>query len=147
MTAERVVGSNAPGLTANGKLGFSMTATKAITIYFCAAVLSTSVAHAARDPVIVEPYHSRGLPDEPGPRGFLFAAAMAVRAHDRGTALEALERAKTRLLDRSVPLGAAGVPENTRMLDTITQARLAIEVGDWASARVLVDSTLHFRNR
>lgn len=83
--------------------------------------------------------YSPKLPDPPvsedaGPYELLSAASQAIQAKQTGEAQEALERAETRLLTRSVPADAAGIPDNGAAVQQITAARLALGDGDLAHA-------------
>ena len=64
----------------------------------------------------------------------LQAALQALAAKRTGMAQEALERAETRLLTRSVPPDQADVPDDGTAVHLISSARLAIAHGDLASA-------------
>jgi len=79
------------------------------------------------------------LPDPPvganaDAQDLLQAASQAIAARHTGMAQEALERAETRLLTRSVPPDQADVPDDGTAVHLISSARLAIAHGDLASA-------------
>ncbi len=59
-------------------------------------------------------------------------------AHRTGAAQEALERAETRLLDRSTPAGMTGTPDSGPMVQMISQAREALGRNDVAGAQDIV---------
>jgi hypothetical protein len=87
------------------------------------------------------------LPDptvEPGagPEQYLMAARQALAANQSGAAQEALERAETRALDRSVAPSRAGDPDNRTLVKQISDARNALASGDKASAIVIIDEAL-----
>jgi len=73
-------------------------------------------------------------PPAEGPRGLLNAAAQDLSANRTGAAQEALERAETRVLDRSVPATVANQPDNGRTVNLITQALNALGNHDLQSA-------------
>ncbi len=70
-----------------------------------------------------------GLVDGSSPADFLNAAKSALRRNRTGEAQEALERAETRMLDRSTPQGANPLDTNPRVQD-IRSARDALASGD-----------------
>jgi hypothetical protein len=73
----------------------------------------------------------------------LLAAARAdLVARQTGAAQEALERAETRALDRSIPAGTERVPDQGRQVAVIGQARQALAAGDIGAAIGLIDSVL-----
>lgn len=59
-----------------------------------------------------------------------------------GAAQEALERAQTRLMNRSVPRSMANAPDDSRVVDLITQARMALGRKDLQSANSYVQQAL-----
>lgn len=87
------------------------------------------------------------LPDPAGgedtsPLGFLLSARDALAAGRDGEAQEALERAETRALDRSVPLFQTGTPSQTPVVQRIHAALLALGSGDRTRAAGLVDEAI-----
>jgi hypothetical protein len=70
------------------------------------------------------------------------AARQALAAHQTGAAQEALERAETRALDRSVAPSQAGDPSGQRLIKQINDARNALSTGDTAGAMQIIDSAL-----
>ena len=84
------------------------------------------------------------LPD-PGaagntPEAYMAAAQRALAAGRTGAAQEALERAETRLLTRSTDPSMANTPDNTPMVQQITDARRALANRDTAAARAALGS-------
>jgi hypothetical protein len=77
-----------------------------------------------------------------GPEAYLQAARSALAAGRTGEAQQSLEMAETRLLDRSVPYDAAGVPIRDPRLATIAQARHALAAGDRAGAIGFIDQAM-----
>ena len=80
------------------------------------------------------------------PHDLLVAARLDLASHRNGAAQEALERAETRLLDRSVAPRAAGTPDNGPMVDRIAEARRALASGDTEGARGIINSLLSDRS-
>jgi hypothetical protein len=68
----------------------------------------------------------------------LMAAQRDLDANRTGAAQEALERAETRLLDRSTAPDMVNTPDSGPMVSTIAQARAALGRHDVAGARSLV---------
>jgi len=68
----------------------------------------------------------------------LHMAQTDLSQHRTGAAQEALERAETRLLDRSTPQGMTGSPTMNPVAQTISQARQALGHHDLAGARSLI---------
>jgi hypothetical protein len=91
--------------------------------------------------------HSELAPNLPAPAadtvpGLLVAARVALEAGKTGAAQEALERAETRELDRSVPAGTERVPDERRRIAAIGQAREALAAGDRRGAIAIIDGLL-----
>jgi hypothetical protein len=76
------------------------------------------------------------------PRAFLLAARDALAAGRTGAAQEALERAQTRLLDRSVPLFQTDTPDRSPLVDQISAALHALGARDWQRAMQIIDATI-----
>jgi alkylation response protein AidB-like acyl-CoA dehydrogenase len=76
------------------------------------------------------------------PSAFLNAARLAIAAGRDGEALEALERAESRALDRSVRPSRAGVPSPQPLVAAIAQARAALAGGDRMQTLQLIDQAL-----
>ncbi len=72
----------------------------------------------------------------------LATAQTALSQHRTGAAQEALERAETRLLDRSTPAGMTDVPAQNPVVQTISQAREALGHHDIARAQTLVSKAM-----
>ena len=73
---------------------------------------------------------------------FLQAADRDLAANRTGAAQEALERAETRALDRSVEQSAASTPDNSALVSQIGDARRALASGNTAGARSSVQSAM-----
>jgi hypothetical protein len=76
------------------------------------------------------------------PEQYLRAAQTALDRHQSGEAQEALERAETRLLDRSTSPDRANAPDERPRIRLITQALDAIGHRDWHAAHQAVDQAL-----
>ncbi len=77
------------------------------------------------------------------PDAYLAAANRALEHHQGGEAQEALERAETRLLDRSVPAGQGNMPERDPRLTQIHDARMALANRDWNAARQSIQQAMN----
>jgi hypothetical protein len=77
-----------------------------------------------------------------GPKQLLIAAQQAIAARRTGMAQEALERAESRLLDRSVPQGRTNEPADNGAAGQIEVARHALAAGDLVTASSTVQSVL-----
>ena len=91
--------------------------------------------------------HSELAPNLPGPQsdeiGALLAEARTdLQAGRTGAAQEALERAETRALDRSIPVGTERVPAQDPLVDATGQARTALASGDRRGAIAIIDRAL-----
>ena len=76
--------------------------------------------------------------DNAPPSAFLEAAVRALAAGRTGEAQEAMERAESRALDRSVRPSRAGQPSKQSLVTQIAQARQALSAGDKLGALMLV---------
>ena len=74
------------------------------------------------------------LAENASPAAFLHAAGQALAAGRTGEAQEALERAESRALSRSVRPSRAGEASRQPLVTTISAARAALSVGDRARA-------------
>jgi hypothetical protein len=92
--------------------------------------------------------HSDLAPNLPAPvgadtvRDLLLAARQDLLANQTGAAQEALERAETRALDRSIPVGTEHIPAQDPLVAAVTQARGALAVGDTRGAARIVEGAL-----
>lgn len=80
--------------------------------------------------------------DSASPNQYLTEAQQALKSHKTGQAQEALERAQTRLLDRSVEQGATGTPDSDPRVTAVSQARQALAKGDTAGANRLIQQAM-----
>lgn len=74
--------------------------------------------------------------------GYLLAARDALAGGQDGEAQEALERAETRSLDRSVPLFQTGTPSRKPVVEQIHAALQALGNGDRDLAARLIDDAI-----
>jgi hypothetical protein len=87
------------------------------------------------------------LPSPPGGQNasttqYLSDARSALDAGRTGEAQEALERAETDVLQRSVPIGQGNVPSQQPVVQTITRALDALGRHDLAGARQLTETAM-----
>ncbi len=78
------------------------------------------------------------IDEDAPPAEFLKAAARAITLGHTGEAQEAMERAESRALDRSVRPSKAGMPSRQALVNQIAQARQALAAGDRLTALQLV---------
>ena len=92
--------------------------------------------------------HSELAPNLPPPdgvdtvEGLLRIARADLAANKTGAAQEALERAETRALDRSIPVGTEHIPDQAVQIAAIAQARDALAAGDLRGAIAIIDRVL-----
>lgn len=96
----------------------------------------TTTPYAARLP-------NPGIGDNADPRAYLEAARNALAAGRTGEAQEAMERAETRLLIRSVRPSRANMPSHEPVVQQITEARQALGMGDRAGAMSKLNAALN----
>jgi hypothetical protein len=80
--------------------------------------------------------------DDGNPHRFLVSARMALSAGRTGEAQEALERAETRLLDRSTPAFRTGDPSTNPVVEQIRTILAALSVNDRGRAFHLLDAAI-----
>jgi hypothetical protein len=97
---------------------------------------------ASRAQTPLTPLPSPNLPEGALPSDFLRVAQNALAAGRVGEAEEALERAQTRMLDRSVPLGQTNDPSNNPTVGQIGQARQALAADDRATCMQLLQTAI-----
>jgi hypothetical protein len=102
-----------------------------------ASNINPSDTHSDIAPVLPVP----PVAADAGPRGYLRAASTALGQGHTGEAESALERAETRLLDRSTDSTDAGV-DRAPMVQQVTAAREALGHGDVSRAKQIVDAAL-----
>ncbi len=77
--------------------------------------------------------------DSAPPRDFLMAARRALAENQTGVAQEALERAESRALTRSVAPPAAGMPSGQPLVQIISNALRALAAHDVGTTVALID--------
>ena len=80
--------------------------------------------------------------EDNAPTQYLIAARQALAAGRTGEAQEALERAETRLADRSTPLFRTNQAARGPVIDEVRQAREALGSGDRMQAMQLTEQAL-----
>ncbi len=105
-----------------------------------APVLAQPVGQGGR--VVLSPLPSPNLPDDTKPSDALRVAQGALAAGRTGEAQEALERAQTRMLDRSVALGQTNTPSDNPTVAQISQALQALAAHDRATCMQAIQSAL-----
>jgi len=76
------------------------------------------------------------------PEAYLAAAQRALQSGKTGAAQEALERAETRMLSRSIDPSMAASPADSPMVQQIGQARRALAARDMAGAKSAVSAAM-----
>jgi hypothetical protein len=82
------------------------------------------------------------IDDNASPAAFVKAAEAAIAAGRLGEAQEAIERAESRALDRSVRPSRAGEPSHQPLVQQLAQARRALGAGDAAGAMASLTAAL-----
>ncbi len=100
----------------------------------------------------INPYDTRSLiaprlpvppvADNARPRRFLLVARQALQSGQTGVAQEALERAESRLLDRSVAPSRAAEPIRGPIVTEVANARQALGRGDIGGSIRIIDAIL-----
>jgi hypothetical protein len=80
--------------------------------------------------------------DDAPPAAFVQAAQAAIAAGRLGEAQEAIERAESRALDRSVRPSKAGEPSRQPLVQQLAQARQMLGAGDKVGAMLKLDQAL-----
>lgn len=83
-----------------------------------------------------------GVGENATPAAFLTAAQNALDAHQTGKAQEALERAETAMLQRSVPADMASTPDQGPRVNQVQMARDALAKGDLMGARKAIRAAM-----
>jgi hypothetical protein len=109
-------------------------------LMLCAGLSAAPVAPAAAQ--IVAPLPTPAVDESAPPGAFLRAARQALVGGRAGEATEALERAESRLLIRSVRPSLAGRPSEQGLVGLVSQARAALDAGDPAGALRRIDAAL-----
>jgi hypothetical protein len=83
------------------------------------------------------------MPENADARTYLHMAADAIKHHDKFTAEEALDRAETRLLTRSVPESSAIPTDDSPAVTAIEHAHAAVAAGDFEQASIDTKEAMH----
>jgi hypothetical protein len=105
-----------------------------IAAMLCAGAPAGHAQVAAAAPVPAVRLPEPAVPDGAPPSVFVTAARSAIAAGRSGEAMEAIERAESRVLIRSVRPSRAGVPSDQALVRTLAEARAALGQGDRAAA-------------
>ena len=108
-------------------------------ILILAALLAIAPATQAQitapaDSVPLAPFPAPAVADEAAPSEFITAARTAIAAGRSDEAMEAIERAESRVLIRSVRPSRASVPSEQALVRLLAEARMALGQGDRAGA-------------
>lgn len=103
-----------------------------------ASNIDASSTHTAWAPGLPIPPVDEDAP----PLSFLDAARKAVAAGRTGEAQEALERAESRALDRSVKPSTAGRPSGQKLVNQIAEARHSLGAGDRMRSVTLIEQAM-----
>ena len=106
--------------------------TLAVLLAIAPAALAQNAVPA--DSVPLAPRPSPAVADEAPPSEFITAARSAIAAGRADEAMEAIERAESRVLIRSVRPSRAAVPSDQALVRMLAEARLALGQGDRAGA-------------
>ena len=87
-------------------------------------------------------HHMRKMPADASAASYLQIAQSATQHHNKARADEALSRAETRLLTRSVPQSSAASPDQSPAITAITQARQALRAGDFTQASAEINTAM-----
>ncbi len=98
-----------------------------------AATAKPSISKTTYQPGPMHRMH-HALPAEASAGKYLRIALKAIKHHDAATADEALSRAETRLLTRSVDAAVAAGPDTSPGVQAVSNARQALKSGDFATA-------------
>lgn len=82
------------------------------------------------------------MPANASAASYLQIAQYATQHHNKARADEALSRAETRLLTRSVPQTSVASPDQSPAIMAITQARQALRAGDFNQASAEIDTAM-----
>jgi hypothetical protein len=108
-------------------------------------LLPPSLAPAPADSrgVLANPLPLPSVGEDAPPRDFLQAALGAIAAGRVDEAMEALERAESRMLSRSVRPSRAGVPSQSQIVHDVAEARSALAAGDRMQAAARTQAALN----
>jgi hypothetical protein len=103
---------------------------------------ASNISPADSKSVIAPTLPASSIGSNASPQDYLRSARASLVAGKTGATQQALEMAETRALDRSVPQGQTGTPDQSPLIDAIRNARHAL--GDHDNKRVIsiIDSAL-----
>jgi hypothetical protein len=99
-------------------------------------------AQPAGDEVLGQKLPAPDVDEDAAPAAFLRAARAALDAARYDEAMEALERAESRALIRSVKPSLAGIPSDQKIVRDIQAARRALGAGDRAGCLAAIAAAL-----
>jgi hypothetical protein len=82
------------------------------------------------------------MPADADAHTYLKIAAMAIKHHDKATADEALNRAETRMLTRSVP-ASGSMADDSPGVTAVENARQAVDAGNYHEAMMDTNMAMH----
>jgi len=82
------------------------------------------------------------MPQDADAHTYLKIASMAIKNHDKATADEALSRAETRMLTRSVP-ASGSMMDDSAGVKAVENARQAVDAGNYHEAMMDTDMAMH----
>jgi len=82
------------------------------------------------------------MPADADAHTYLKIASMAIKHHDKATADEALNRAETRMLTRSVP-ASGSMTDDSPSVTAVENARQAVDAGNYHEAMVDTNMAMH----
>ncbi len=82
------------------------------------------------------------MPQDADAHTYLKIASMAIKHHDKATADEALNRAETRMLTRSVP-ASGSMMDDSAGVKAVENARQAVDAGNYHEAMTDTDMAMH----
>jgi hypothetical protein len=114
----------------------------ALAVVLAAPALPAPVAWAQAAATIATPEPVPPVDENAPPQAFLQAARQSLAAGRTGEAMEAMERAETRALDRSVRPSRANIPDTQPFITLVAAARAALDAHDRATALAKIDEAL-----
>ena len=106
------------------------------------AMLLLAQSAPPADQVPLAPLPVPAVAEEAAPSAFVTAARTAIAVGRLGEAMEAIERAESRVLIRSVRPSRAAVPSDQAVVRMLADARLALGQGDRAGALAMLAEVL-----
>lgn len=88
-------------------------------------------------------WSGQAMPEDADAHTYLHIASDAIKRHDKATAEEALDRAETRLLTRSVPQSGTIPTDDSPAITAIEHAHSAVAAGDYEQASIDTKEAMH----